>query len=326
MITDHENEGALIPFNFDDITSQVPELIDFGFNLSTITFNPVIDSSNMSPNVWIELTKVIKENYENYDGFVILHGTDTMAFTASALSFMLENLCKPVIITGSQLPIGMIRTDGKENLITSIEIAAAKINGLPMVPEVCIYFESQLFRGNRTKKDSAENFNAFISPNYPALANAGINIKYNHSLIRNPIINFLVTHTELDDNIAILKLFPGLNKNVVSAILNAQGLKAVVLETYGAGNAITQEWFINLLAEAIKNNIIIFNVTQCTTGTVDMSKYETGIKLKKIGVIGGKDITTEAAVTKLSYLLGKNFSKKEVEKLLTISLRGEISN
>ncbi len=318
--------GSLSPFDFDKMFQLVPALKGFGFNLKAISFEKPIDSSDLSPELWIRLVNIIKENYFKYNGFVILHGTDTMAFSAAALSFMLENLSKPVIFTGSQLPIETLRTDGKENLITSIEIAAASKNGKSIVPEVCIYFENKLFRGNRTTKLNSEYFNAFDSPNYPPLAEAGINLKYNYDYIHYPkhqkIIRF---NTKLDNNIAILKLFPGISKKVVEAVLSVKDIKAIIIETYGSGNASTEKWFIELLKNAISKNIIILNVTQCKKGRVIMGKYETSTELKNIGVISGYDIISEAAVTKLSFLLGKNLSYNETIIYLNASISGEIS-
>ncbi|HBX52152.1 MAG: L-asparaginase 1 [Bacteroidetes bacterium RIFOXYA12_FULL_35_11] len=320
-----EETGSLVPFNFENLLKYIPLLKNYDAEISSLSFEPPVDSSNINPEAWIQLTAIIEENYDKYDGFVILHGSDTMAYTASALSFMLENLSKPVILTGSQLPIGLLRTDGRENLIVALEIACAKKDGKPIVPEVCIYFENMLFRGNRTHKFNAENFKAFISSNYPPLAEVGVHIKYNHQLIRQPQINFLIPHTKLNNNIALLKLYPGMNKKVVDAILNTEGLKAIVLETFGSGNAPTDKWFIDCLKNAIQNDIVILNVTQCKGGSVELGKYETSELLKEIGVLGGGDITTEAAITKLMYLLGHELKKKEIEKLLPISLRGELS-
>lgn len=317
--------GQLKPFDFAHLTEQIPELKKFDVQLSAYSFDKPIDSSNMHPDIWVKIAKTIEKNYSAYDGFVILHGSDTMAFTASALSFMLENLAKPVILTGSQLPIGTIRTDGKENLITAIEIAAAKENGKPIVPEVCIYFEYQLYRGNRTHKYNAEHFQAFNSANYPILAEAGVHLKYNHSAIAKVPKQKLKVHTKLNLNIAILKMFPGISKEVVDAILNTKGLKGLILETFGAGNAPTEKWLIDSLSKAIKKGIVIYNVTQCNAGAVEQGKYETSAALKKIGVLGGADITTEAAVTKMMFLLGNYSSENEIKNQLTKNLRGEIS-
>jgi L-asparaginase len=318
--------GTLSPFDFEHLTDAIPELKRFKCNLESISFDPVIDSSNMTPEVWVKLARIIEENYEKFDGFVILHGSDTMSYTASALSFMLENLSKPVILTGSQLPIGMIRTDGKENFITSVEIAAAKKDGKPMVPEVCVYFEYQLYRGNRTHKFNAEHFEAFRSVNYPVLARAGVRIKYDLAAIHPANDQEFRILTNLDTNVGVLKLFPGISEKVVSAMLNINGLKALVLETYGAGNAPNQPWLINLLEDAIKGGLVVCNVTQCRGGAVEMAKYETGRALEKIGVIGGRDITTEAAITKLMYLLGNNYSSEKVKMYFQKPLRGEMTN
>ncbi|NVO10380.1 MAG: type I asparaginase [Bacteroidales bacterium] len=318
--------GALIPFNFNQIEIEVPELKKFHYNLETISFNPPVDSSDISPDFWIKLAITIKENYNKYDGFVILHGTDTMSFTASALSFMLQNLDKPVILTGSQLPIGMLRTDGKENLISAIEIAAASRNGQPLVPEVCIFFENRLFRGNRTTKHNAEHFNAFRSDNYPNLAEAGINIKYNFAFIHYPTNKRdLIIHTDLDNNICVLKLFPGITPNAVDSILNATGVKAIILETFGSGNAPSPSWFLDKIRDAVNRDVIIVNVTQCHAGSVDMEKYENGLILKKAGVISGYDITFEAAVAKLMLLLGKNLAPDTIKQEMAKSMSGEIS-
>jgi L-asparaginase len=317
--------GELKPFDFKHLTKQIPELNKFDIELSSVSFAKPIDSSDMHPSIWIELVKTIEKNYNKVDGFVILHGSDTMAYTASALSFMLENLNKPVILTGSQLPIGMIRTDGKENLITAIEIAAAKEKNKPIVSEVCIYFEYQLYRGNRTHKFNSEHFQAFRTANYPVLAEAGISIKYNFNAIKKAGNNKLKIHTSLDTNIAVLKLFPGISENVVNAIIDIKNIKAIVIETYGSGNASTEGWFINALKSAIDKGIIIYNVTQCNAGSVQQGKYSTSALLKKIGVVGGDDITIEAAVTKLMYLFGNYTDRKEILKHLTENLRGEIS-
>ncbi|OFX25486.1 MAG: L-asparaginase 1 [Bacteroidetes bacterium GWA2_31_9] len=324
MIKNEAN--VFVPFNFDNLLKYIPLLKNFPAKIDSFSFENPIDSSNVNPDFWKKLVEVIYSNYDNYNGFVVLHGSDTMAYTASALSFMLENLNKPVILTGSQLPIGLIRTDGRENLIASLEIASATDNnGKPLISEVCIYFENFLFRGNRTHKYNAENFKAFISPNYPALAEVGINIKYNNQNIQKKGIDFLIPHYELDNNIAVLQLFPGINQNVVKSILNIPDLKAVILETFGSGNAPTDEWFIIQIRDAIKAGIIVINISQCESGSVEQGKYETSVQLRDIGVIGGKDMTTESAISKLMYLLGLGLNKKDIEKLIPISLRGELS-
>lgn len=317
--------GSLKPLSLDILYQYLPVLENFHCRIDFYTFEPLLDSSNMNPSFWTGLAWVIERNYEQFDGFVVLHGSDTMAYTASALSFMLENLNKPVIFTGSQLPIGRVRTDGRENFINSVEIAAAHESDTPLVPEVAICFDSKLFRANRTSKINAENFGAFLSGNYPLLAEIGVNIKYHPERILRPNFKKLRVHRELDENIAILKLFPGITEPVVNATLGIPGLKAVILETFGAGNAPTASWFLGQLRSAIARGIIIFNVTQCKGGMVEMGKYETSAELGKIGVVGGYDITTESAVTKLMYLLGSGFPKDEVERMLQTPLRGEMT-
>ncbi len=324
MIADN-NTGALIPFNFENINEQIPELSKFNYNLGFHCFEPILDSSNMNPDVWIELAQIIKKSYEDYDGFVVLHGSDTMAYTASALSFLLENLNKPVVITGSQLPLGVLRTDGRENLITAIEIAADKEDDTPIVPEVSIYFENRLMRANRTTKYNAENFNAFVSGNLPLLADVGIYIKYNKNIILKPNFKKLKVHKSMGTNVAVLKLFPGINAKFVEAFFNIEGLKAVVIESFGSGNAPSESWFLDSLETAISKGIILLNVTQCMTGSVEHGKYETSIKLDEIGVISGRDITTEAALTKLMYLIGEGYKRDVVISLLNTSLRGEVT-
>ncbi|MEI6021446.1 MAG: type I asparaginase [Bacteroidota bacterium] len=318
--------GELKPFDFKSLTKQIPELNKFDINLSAIAFEEPIDSSNMNPKIWIELVQIIEKNYKKHDGFVILHGSDTMSYTASALSFMLENLTKPVVLTGSQLPIGIIRTDGKENLITAIEIAGAKHKGQSIIREVCIYFEYKLYRGNRTFKYNSAHFDAFKSPNYPALAEAGVNIHYDKNALLKPGKKPLITHTRIDNDITVLKLFPGISKKITSAILNTPGIKAVILETFGAGNASTDAWFTDELKKAIAKGIIILNITQCAEGSVIQGMYETSAHLKKIGVVSGADLTFESAVTKLMFLLGQKLSHKKTTALLQKNLRGELSN
>ncbi len=317
--------GALQPYPFEDIYKLMPVLRNFDYTLHSVSFDPLIDSSNVTTSFWIKLAGVIEDSYEKYDGFVVLHGTDTMAYSASMLSFMLENLNKPVIFTGSQLPMGVIRTDGRDNFINAIEIAAARVNGRPMVPEVAIYFENKLMRGNRTNKYNAENFNAFLSGNYPPLAEVGVHIRYNTEMILKPDALPLKVHKELDNSVLILKLFPGIAGVVVKNALNIEGLKGVILETYGAGNAPTDAWFIDALTQAIGKGIIIYNVTQCKGGAVDMGKYETSVKLSQIGVVGGYDITTESAIAKMMYLLGQGYSGDELKRLLQTPLRGELT-
>ena len=316
----------LVPLNFEHLSAQLPELKQFDFTIDVVSFEKPIDSSNMNPEIWIKLAKIIGDTYDKYDGFVILHGSDTMAYTASALSFLLENLNKPVVLTGSQLPIGMIRTDGKENLITALEIAAAKTeNGNPVVPEVSVYFEYRLHRGNRTSKVSATNFDAFLSGNYPLLAEAGVSISYNHSAIRKINDKKLIVHDKLNNDILILKIHPGINPNYLDSIAEIKKLKGIILETFGSGNATTEKYFIDFIKKMIAKNVIILNCTQCYSGSVTMGKYETSIQLKDAGVISGGDMTTEAAVTKMMFLLNKDENLDQIEQLFEKDFCGEIS-
>lgn len=318
--------GALRPVDFERLQVLLPELMQIGIRIKSIPFLPLIDSSDVHPVTWEKMALCIEENYDEYDGFVILHCTDTMAYSASALSFMLENLSKPVIFTGAQLPIGSMRSDGKENLLSSIEIAAAKENGHPIVPEVCIFFEDTLFRGNRTTKKNAEHFNAFNSYNYPPLAKAGVHIKYFRSFIHYPDPDSkLKLRLNTNPNIAVLKLFPGISERVIRSILDIDGLRAVVLESFGAGNAPRHQWLFDALKEAIDKDLIIVNRTQCSTGSVEMGRYETSLNLMSAGVISAYDITTEAIVTKLMYLLGEYETTMEVKKWLSVSIAGEMT-
>ncbi|HQT22716.1 MAG: L-asparaginase 1 [Sphingobacteriales bacterium 17-39-43] len=323
MINDPKS-GVLVPFNFEQITDHVPELKRLKYQFTVHSFDPLIDSSNMSPEIYKELALRIQRDYDQYDGFVILHGSDTMSYTASALSFMIENLDKPVIFTGSQLPVNGIRTDAKENLITALEIAAEKRKGKAMVPEVCIYFDYKLFRGNRSFKYNSEKFEAFRSPNYPILAEAGVYLKFNRNYILKPNSEPVKFHTKLDSAIGILKLYPGISPAIVKSALSA-GCKAVIMETFGSGNTSTQKWFLDLLREAIKEGKLILNISQCKVGTVELGRYETSRELREMGVVSGYDMTFEAAVTKLMYLLGNFKSNKKIAEYLETDLRGELT-
>ncbi len=327
MKTDAET-GTLVPFDFSAIYEEFPSLKRLQVDIEVHTLSPVIDSSNVCPANWATLAELIRDRYDRYDGFVVLHGTDTMSYTASALSFLFENLAKPVVFTGSQIPIGVLRTDGRENLITAIEIAGARdAEGRPRVPEVSLYFQNRLFRANRTTKRSAEELSAFRSFNYPPLADVGVNIAYNEAAIRRPARydEPLRIATTLSDDLCIVKLFPGLSERMLRSMLAAPGLRGVVLETYGAGNAPTSAWFLGALREAIERGVVVLNITQCKGGCVAMELYETGLRLQRIGVVSGRDMTTEAAVTKMMYLLGAERSAEAVKKRLEIPLRGEFT-
>jgi L-asparaginase len=324
MIKDYET-GALKAFNFKKLLKRIPELQLLDCDIDTVSFDKPLDSSNISIQDWQNIASIIEVKYESFDGFVVLHGSDTMSYSASALSFMLENLTKPVVFTGSQLPIGDLRTDAKENLITAIQIASLQEKGKPVFTEVCLYFEYKLYRGNRTTKISAEHFNAFASPNFPELAESGVHLKVNRSiLLKNKGNKKLKVNKSFDDNVAVLKLFPGISKNVLSSVLKTPNLKGIILETYGSGNAPSSEWFISELENAIKNNICVINVTQCSGGSVNMGLYETSTQLKNIGIVSGKDITSEAAITKLMYLLGQKVAPKVFKTIFETSLRGEM--
>lgn len=326
MVKDYKS-GALTAFDFSNLRKKIPELNQLDCNINTVSFKEPIDSSNMNPKYWIEIATIIENNYKKADGFVVLTGSDTMAYTASAISFMLENLRKPVIFTGSQLPIGDLRTDAKENLITAIQIASARNKKRSKISEVCLYFEYKLYRANRTTKINSEHFEAFSSPNFPELAESGVHLKFQTHLLYHPKkYKILKIRKKLNDNVVILKLFPGISMKVVETILNIEGLKGVVLETYGSGNAPTNKSFIKLLEKAIKEGIYIVDVTQCVGGSVILGQYETSMALQKMGVISGKDITTESAIAKLMYLLGEKIPANKFKNIFETSLRGEMTD
>ncbi|GAB2764236.1 asparaginase [Actinomadura fibrosa] len=325
MVKDFET-GALKAFNFDELLQNIPELKLLEHNIETVSFERPIDSSNMKPLFWLQIAEIIEEKYDSYDGFVVLHGSDTMSYSASALSFMFENLSKPIIFTGSQLPIGDLRTDAKENLITSIQIAGLQRHGRPVISEVGLYFEYKLYRGNRTTKINAEHFQAFASPNHSPLVESGVHLSVNEAALwRTNRRRKTKLHRGLNDQIALIKIFPGINRSLLEHILSKEDLKGVILETYGSGNAPTEEWFLDVLKSTISRGVVVVNVTQCIGGSVSMGQYETSTQLKRIGVISGKDITTEAAVAKIMYLLAKDLSPKVFKTIFETSLRGEMS-
>lgn len=317
--------GALVPFNFSQILDKIPDLNSMNITVTVISFPEPIDSSNVGVQHWKDMAYIISENYDTYDGFVILHGTDTMAYSASILSYMLGGLNKPVIFTGAQLPIAALRSDARENLITSLLIAIAKKDGKPIVPEVCIFFNHRLLRGNRAKKSQSMHFDAFESENYPPLAEAGIVIDYNHAAIKPFVPGPLSYRNELDNNVMVLKLFPGITPRVVEHCFDIDGLKGLVLETFGSGNSPNQGWFLSAVEKALGKGIIILNVSQVNGGEVDQDRYQTGRDLKKLGVLGGADLTTEAAITKMMYLLGNEKDEGEVRRKLVLPLAGEMT-
>ena len=319
-----DESGTFVPFDFELIQRNLPDLSRLNYQLTVHSFNPIIDSSNMTPEIWLEMARLIRDNYDNYDGFVILHGSDTMAFSASVLSFLLEGLQKPVIFSGSQLPIGEIRTDARENMMTALEIASAKHNGKAIVQEVCILFDNKLFRGNRSFKYNSAKFEAFRSPNYPVLAEAGIHLKYNFDALMNNSDKEFISHNHLDNSVAVLILFPGISSSTIKAIINSD-VRSVVMETFGSGNTTTEKWFLDLLSDAIRNGKNILNISQCKVGSVELGRYETSQGLKSIGVLNGYDMTFEAAVTKFMYLQGELADQDAVAYWIEKDLRGELT-
>ena len=323
MVRDEQTD-AFIPFDFELIAKNVPELARLNYNLRVHTFTPIIDSSNMTPAIWLEMASLIRDNYKDYDGFVILHGSDTMAYSASALSFMLEGLQKPVILSGSQLPIGEIRTDARENLITALELASAKEKGKSLIHEVCIFFDNKLFRGNRSFKYNSAKFEAFRSPNYPVLVEAGVYLKYNHDALINNSGRDLRLRTRLDNSVSVLKLYPGISREVVRAVLESDA-RSVIMETFGSGNATTEKWFLDILRQTVRNGKNIINISQCKVGSVELGRYDTSKWLKEMGVLNGYDMTFEAAVTKLMYLQGEFDKQADVAYWAEKNIRGELT-
>ncbi|NHF58428.1 asparaginase [Flavobacteriaceae bacterium TP-CH-4] len=325
MVKDYATD-TLKAFDFKKLLKHIPELYQLDCAIDTVSFKKPIDSSNMNPAHWVDLATIIESHYDTHDGFVVLHGSDTMSYTASAIGYMLENLTKPVIFTGSQLPIGDLRTDAKENLITSVQIAALTEKGKPVIQEVGLYFEYKLLRANRTTKINAEHFEAFQSPNYPPLAESGVHLKvFKEALLPRKRQKRLVVHKSMDTNVGILKLFPGLSPQLLQNVLDTPGLKALILETYGSGNAPTESWVTDILKKAIQRGIHIISVTQCVGGGVLMGQYQTSQHLKKLHVVNGKDMTSEAAITKLMYLLGRGVSGKSFKTIFETSIRGEMA-
>tara|TARA_B100000497_G_scaffold26717_1_gene31467 strand:- start:104 stop:1132 length:1029 start_codon:yes stop_codon:yes gene_type:complete len=324
MIKDSET-GSLKNFNFNDLLTYIPELNLLDCRIDTQSFEAPIDSSNMEPVYWQQLVSIIENQYDHFDGFVVLHGSDTMSYTASAVSFMLENLAKPVIFTGSQLPIGDLRTDAKENLITSIQLAALKKDNSAVIKEVGLYFEYKLYRANRTTKINAEHFEAFTSLNYPALAQSGVNLSVDYNALLVPTGKPLLVHKALEPKILLLKMFPGITQQMVTHLLDVKMFKGLVIETYGTGNVTTKSWFIAALKKVVDSGIPVVNVTQCSGGSVVMGHYQTSVALKNMGIISGKDITTEAALTKLMYLLATDDLPQDFKTLFETPLRGEMS-
>lgn len=319
--------GALEPLDFNNLVKNVPEIGMLETAVDVYQFTPPIDSSDMSPKLWAQITRIIAQRYDLYDGFVILHGTDTMSYTASALSFLLENLTKPVVLTGSQLPIGQLRTDGKENLITSLEIASAHHHdGTPMVPEVCIYFSGRLLRGNRSTKENADGFNAFDTFNYPHLCDAGVNFTYHpHHILKPDFTKSLFPHMAMDTNVAVVSLFPGIQESILRHIFEVKEIRGIVMRSFGSGNAPQQPWLLRLLKEATYRGTTIVNVSQCISGSVEMGRYDTGYQLKEAGVVSGYDSTVEAALTKLMFLQAQYSDHHIIRNMMNRSLAGEIS-